>query len=127
MNRGRYYHSLTILSSKWQKLKALAILRSTELRPSRGGGGGWGWGVPVPLKKMACSPVPLKSKICFLMFPVICFYIEFSSDIRTKLPAPVVRHTSCAFNSFGAAHERVMKFYMSNVDFSSRMQWTKGK
>ena len=37
------------------------------MRPSQGGG------VPVPLfplNKLACSHVPQKSKICFLMFPV---------------------------------------------------------
>ena len=42
------------------------------MRPSRWGGGGvWGE-VPVPLfpwYKLACSPVPPKSKNCFLMFP----------------------------------------------------------
>ena len=50
----------------------------------------WG-GVPVPLfpwNKLACSPVPKKSKICFLMLPVpkYCFVPLFPSKFGLCSP-----------------------------------------
>ena len=53
-----------------------------------------GGGVPdplFPLNKLTCSPVPQKSKICFLMFsvPQYCLCFLFTSKFGLSSPVPL--------------------------------------